>query len=95
MNPRSAALVISLNVTSSRHDIAEKLALNNKISYKFYSQLVCYLSSNDSANSLKQQSAGRHVAPLENIILNPCTQVFSCSYNCMLSGEATNTIILK
>jgi hypothetical protein len=43
-------------------------------------------------SSLKQQSAGRHVAPLEHIILIPNQPVFALSPECyMLSGEATNT----
>jgi hypothetical protein len=42
------------------------------------------------ASSLKQ-SAGRHVAPLEHIILIPNQPVFTLSPECyMLSGEATN-----
>ena len=45
-----------------------------------------------SASSLKQQSAGRHVAPLGHIILIPSQPVFALSpYCCVLSGEATNT----
>ena len=32
-----------------------------------------------SASSLKQQSAGRHVAPLAHIILNPSQPVFALS----------------
>ena len=44
------------------------------------------------ASSLKQQSAGRHAAPLGYIILIPSQPVFALSpYFCMLSGEATNT----
>jgi hypothetical protein len=38
-----------------------------------------------SASSLKQQSSGRHVAPLGHIILIPSQPV------CVLSGEATHT----
>ena len=38
-----------------------------------------------SASSLKQQSAGRHIAPLGHIILIPSRPVFA------LSEEATNT----
>ena len=45
-----------------------------------------------SASSLKQQSMGRHVAPLKHIILIPNQPVFALSPECcMLSGEATNT----
>jgi hypothetical protein len=45
-----------------------------------------------SASSLKQQSAGRHVAPLGHIILIPSQPVFALSpLCCALSGEATNT----
>jgi hypothetical protein len=41
---------------------------------------------------LKQQSAGRHVAPHGHIILIPSQPVFARSpYWCVLSGEATNT----
>jgi len=44
-----------------------------------------------SASSLKQQSAGRHVAPLGHIILIPTQPVFALSPKCcVLSGEATN-----
>jgi len=44
-----------------------------------------------SASSLKQQSVGRHVAPLEHIILIPSQPVFSLfPENCLLSGEAAN-----
>ena len=45
-----------------------------------------------SASSLKQQSAGRHVAPLGHIILIPSQPVFALSPECcVLSGEARNT----
>jgi hypothetical protein len=45
-----------------------------------------------SANSLKQQSGGRHVAPLGHIILIPSQPVFGRSpYWCVLSREATHT----
>ena len=45
-----------------------------------------------SASSLKQQFAGRHIAPLGRIILIPSHPVFAISpYCCVLSGEATNT----
>jgi hypothetical protein len=45
-----------------------------------------------SASSLKQQSVGRHVAPLGHIILIPSQPVFALSpYCCVLRGEATNT----
>ena len=45
-----------------------------------------------SASSLKQQSMGRHVAPLGHIILIPSQPVFALSPSCLvLSGEATNT----
>jgi hypothetical protein len=40
-----------------------------------------------SASSLKQQSAGRHVAPLVHIILIPSQPVLLL----FLCGEATNT----
>ena len=40
-----------------------------------------------SASSLKQQFAGRHIAPLGHIILIPSQPVCYC----VLSGEATNT----
>ena len=43
-----------------------------------------------SASSLKQQSAGRHVATLVHIILIPNQPVF-CSYCCVLTREATDT----
>jgi hypothetical protein len=46
----------------------------------------------NSAISLKQQSADRHVAPLRNIILIPSQRVFALAPECcLLSGEATNT----
>jgi hypothetical protein len=45
-----------------------------------------------SGSSLKQQSAGRHVALLGHIILIPSQPVFALSPKCcVLSGEATNT----
>ena len=45
-----------------------------------------------SASSLKQQSAGRHVAPFWHIILIPSQPDFALSPLCrVLSGEATNT----
>jgi len=44
------------------------------------------------SSSLKQQSEGRHVAPLGHIILIPSRPVFALSpLCCVLSGEATNT----
>jgi hypothetical protein len=43
-----------------------------------------------SASSLKQRSAGRHVATLIHIILIPSKPVF-CSYYCVLTRDATNT----
>ena len=45
-----------------------------------------------SASSLKQQSTGRHVAPLGHSILIPSQPVvFACTpYCCVLSGETTN-----
>jgi len=44
-----------------------------------------------SASSLKQQSTGRHVAPLGHIILIPRQPVFALSPYCrVLSGEAGN-----
>ena len=43
-----------------------------------------------SASSLKQRSAGRHVATLMHIILIP-NQPVCCSYCCVLTREATNT----
>ena len=46
----------------------------------------------NSVNSLKQQSAVRHVDPLGHIILIPSQPVFALfPYCCVLSGEATNT----
>jgi hypothetical protein len=39
-----------------------------------YAELDCY-----SASSLKQHSAGRHVAPLRHIILIPSQPVFALS----------------
>jgi len=44
-----------------------------------------------SASSLKQQSAGRHVAPLGHIILIPSQSVFALTPLFLLSGETTNT----
>ena len=45
-----------------------------------------------SASSLKQQPAGRHVAPLRHIIMIPSRSVVALSpLGCMLSGEATHT----
>ena len=47
------------------------------------------------ASSLKQQTTGRHVAPLRHIILILSKPVFALSpYCCMLSGEATNTNLI-
>jgi hypothetical protein len=47
-----------------------------------------------SANSLKQQSEGRHVAPLGHIILIPSQPVCALSpYCCVLSGEAKISIL--
>ena len=44
-----------------------------------------------SVSWLKQQSAGRHVAPVGHIILIPSQPVFALSpWCCMLSGKATN-----
>jgi Ca2+-binding RTX toxin-like protein len=44
-----------------------------------------------SASSLKQQSAGRHDAPLGHIILIPSQPVFAFSPQCcVLGGKATN-----
>jgi hypothetical protein len=46
-----------------------------------------------SASSLKQQSAGRYVAPLGHIILIPSRPVFDLSPDCcMLNGEATHSL---
>ena len=51
---------------------------------------TCWVGFN-SASSLKQHSAGRHVAPLGHIILIPSLPVFALSpWCCVLSGEATN-----
>ena len=48
-----------------------------------------------SASSLKQQSAGRHVAPLGNIIPISTQPVFALSpLCCLLNGEATNTNLI-
>ena len=48
-----------------------------------------------SASSLKQQSAGRYVAPLRHIILTSSQPVFALTPQCcVLSGEATNTNFL-
>ena len=45
-----------------------------------------------NASSLEQQSADRHVIPLEHFILILSQPVFALSSQCsMLSGEATNT----
>ena len=45
-----------------------------------------------SASSLKQQPAGRHVAPLRHIIMIPSQPVFALTPQCyVLSGEAANT----
>ena len=52
-----------------------------------HDELVFYCAS-----SLKQQSAGRHVAPIGHIILILSKPVFALSPKCwVLSGEATNT----
>jgi len=40
-----------------------------------------------SASSLKQQSAGRHVAPLGHIILIPSQPVFAHFLNAVCSAE--------
>ena len=46
-------------------------------------------------NSLKQESADRHVAPLGHIILIPSQPVFALSPQCcVLSREATNTNLI-
>ena len=46
----------------------------------------------DFHSSLKQQSAGRHVASLGHIILIPSQAVIANTpYCCVLTGEATNT----
>jgi len=45
-----------------------------------------------STRSLKQQSAGKHVALLGHIILIPSQPVFDLSPKCcVLCGESTNT----
>jgi len=45
-----------------------------------------------SAISLKQQSVGRHVTPLEHIILITSQPVFALTpYSYMFSGEAAHT----
>jgi hypothetical protein len=47
-----------------------------------------------TASSLKQQSVGRHVAPLGHIILIPSQPVFALTpWCCVLNGEATNFTI--
>jgi hypothetical protein len=43
-----------------------------------------------SASSLKQQSAGRHVAPLGHIILIPRQVLAHTPSCCVISGEATS-----
>jgi hypothetical protein len=48
----------------------------------------------DSASSLKQQSAGRHVAPLGHIILIPSQPVFALSPECCVHREATHTNVI-
>jgi hypothetical protein len=46
----------------------------------------------NSASSLKQQSAGRHVAPLGHIILIPSQIVSALTPSCcLLSGNSANT----
>jgi hypothetical protein len=50
-------------------DDEDRHVLNQHSEFDFY-----------SANSLKQQSAGRHVAPLGHIILIPNQQVFALSH---------------
>ena len=48
----------------------------------------------NSASSLKQQSAGRHVAPLGHIILIPSQIVFALTPSCCLfSGDSANYIV--
>jgi hypothetical protein len=48
-----------------------------------------------SASLSKQQFAGRHVTPLGHIILIQSQPVFAFSPKCcVLSGEATNTIVI-
>ena len=43
----------------------------------------------------KQQSVGRHVAPLRHIFLIPNEQVFTLTTKCsVLSGEAANTYFM-
>ena len=43
------------------------------------------------ASSLKQQSAARHVSPLEHIILIPTQSLATLNKYCVFSGEAANT----
>ena len=50
-------------------DDEDRLVLDQHAEFDFY-----------SASSLKQQSAGRHVAPLGHIILIPNQQVFALSH---------------
>jgi hypothetical protein len=48
-----------------------------------------------SANSLKEQSLGRHVTPLGHIILIPSQPVFALTpESCVLSGEANTHFIV-
>ena len=48
----------------------------------------------NSASSLKQQSAGRHVAPLGHIILILSQIVFALTPSCcLLSGDSANYIV--
>ena len=49
----------------------------------------CALFHFHSASTLKQQSAGRHVAPLEPIILIPIQQVFTLTQIPILSFDPT------
>jgi uncharacterized membrane protein len=53
--------------------------------------VLIFIGNNISAYSLKQQSAGRHVAPLRHIIMIVSLPVFALTPLCrVLCGEATN-----
>ena len=59
-------------------------ALTDTLSWFFY-----------RARSLKQQSAGRYVAPLRHLIIKPTQSVFALNpSNCLLTRKAAKNIFI-